>query len=221
MKTYMIFRTYTAKERPDMRKVDRTRFFGWSKSKDVVMAFLSQRDPKKYKIIKMSDEEIAEYFSEDNMVYNETKLDILVLRSASTNEKVLLITTINETMQAEKDIQRMFYSACKIVDYSVNAVELFMNLQEKYSEALEIIGFMPPEVEAMLNPVDYESSGSRIDFIEEEIDDAYSGALDYPREEDTVQRLEKPLGLMMFNNNTYQKMLYSLESFIKVLKEDL
>ena len=55
---YMIYRTYTPQERPDLR--DRVVFYGWTRSKHIRKAFLKQRDPKKYRWYHFSDEEIAE-----------------------------------------------------------------------------------------------------------------------------------------------------------------
>lgn len=216
----MVFRVYTKKERPQTDAKDRSIFYGWTNSKKVIKAFLSQRDPKKYRVVKMDKEEINDYFSEDRCDY-ENMIDTLVLHSASDNERVILFTTKNECQQAEYAIQRMFYEASSIISHNDNRlIELYLNLKDNYRESLEIIGFYPPEVEAMFSPEEYFRSGTGLDEIETEIDDAYSGVLEFPREEDVGRTPQGPLGLSTLVK-TYSKLLYSLESFIKVLKEDL
>ena len=89
---YLIYRIYSAKERPEMN--ERSVFYGWTSSKKVAKAFLKQRDKNKYRAIKMNDEEIIQNIPySDEIITVESMIDFVKLRSAKTHEDIYFFTT--------------------------------------------------------------------------------------------------------------------------------
>lgn len=215
---YLVYRVYTRKERPDYD--DRSRFYGWSKSKAVIKAFSEQRNRKKYKIFKMNKEEIVKTLSED-IDDADAMIDILTLKSVKTGEEMYLFTTNNELRECEKKIQRMILDQASLenIEGDGNYLEMFINLDEYYADALYIIGYRPREVDILFPSADYHDDPSDITKVEEVIDDAYDGVAAFPQEVYGCQP-NRLLGLSTLDDPT-NKIFYSIESFIKVLRDDL
>lgn len=212
----MIFRVYTKDERrdPDTRAI----FYGWTRNKSVLKGFFSQRDKKKYKVIKMTDEFIAEQFSEDN-TDQDTCIDILKIKTIE-GEEVSLFATSREIHQAEIDIQRLFHdkSSLENIKGNGNYISMLLNLDEYYSSALELIGYRPMEVDILFQSADPNDSYNGLYKTEEEIHDAYDGIYTYP--DDNEERGLRVEGLSSIEDIS-SRVIYSLESFIKVMKDDL
>ena len=215
-KKYMVFRVYSKKERPDSTDQERVVFFGWTKSKTVLKAFKEQRDQKKYIIRKMDEEDIAERFSED-ITDTDTMIDFIKLKSVHTQEDVIFFSTANELKTAEINIQRMMKDLCSVSDIPGDGPYLWMvlALEDHYGDALHYLGYRPPEIDIIFPCMDSES---HFDEYENEIETAYDGLMIPP--EEVVTKNINPLGLMTLSDVS-SKILYSLESFIKVLKDDL
>lgn len=212
---YLIYRIYSRDERPD--DDERARFYGWTRSKSMMKGFISQRNKKKYKIIKADEEEIAKVFSEEVDDAN-VMLDFVKLKSAATHEEIYFISTMNELCEAEKQIQRMFIDQASLseIDGNGDYLQMFINLDPYYADALYYIGFRPPEVDIMFPSADYHDNYSDITKIEELIDDAYEGKYESPG----VSRNNQVPGLVAIED-VANKIYYSIESFVKVLKDDL
>lgn len=214
---YLVYRVYSKKERPDM--IDRSRFYGWTNSKNTLKAFIMQRNKKKYKVVKLDDDEIAETFSEE-IDDVDAMIDFIKLRSAKTHEEVPLFMTLNEMRETEKKIQRMFLDKASFenINGNGNYLELFMNLDPYYADALYFIGFRPREVDIMFPSADYHDDYSSIESIEEKIDNAYDSLYGFP--EESLKKQTSIVGLSVIEDIA-NKIYYSIESFVKVLKDDM
>lgn len=218
MKYYLVYRQYSEKEKK--KHPEQYVFYGWSDSKEMIKAFKSQRNPDKYLIQKQDMDEIAEGFRIDELP-EDTEIDYVKLRSVSTGEIVRFITTRNELKNIEKWIQRLFIDKARLVDRDkgkTRLLELYMNLSEWYKGALEYIGFNPPELDALFDSVMYRETWGTDTEIEHRIDEAYDGYTDWPQEEQ-IRDLSIP-GLCNFIE-IHNKIIYSLESFVKAAKDDL
>lgn len=211
MKIYVVFRYYNNKERPDVEKKERYEFYGWSTKPEVIEAFQSQRDPRKYKVQKYTREELGRMFGE-NAMYPESKIDYVNIPIAATGERMSFFTTAAELMSAEKKVLRMMSDLARLVDKDegrTRLLSLYINLDDWYKDALEYIGFIPPELSVLFDSKD------ETEEAEEAVDNLFSG---YPNEENSsIVGIENLSAL----NYDYQKVIYSMESFIKVLVEDL
>lgn len=215
---YMIYRVYSKSERPDMGS--RSVFFGWTRSKDVRDAFLSQRDKKKYKCVKMYDEDIAEIYSED-VADESTMIDFVSLKFASNpQEHIPFFTTSTELKNAEINIQKYFNDLCSLDNIANidNIITMFVHLDNYYADALEYIGFRPPILESMFTRAGYMEGELEIDRLESSIETAYDGSIMHPEEEYKSEHNIPGLSML---DDVCKQILYSVESFIKVLREDL
>lgn len=215
---YLVYRIYHKSERSD--DTDRSRFYGWSTNKNIIKAFRKQRNQKKYKIIKMSENEISKTFSED-IDDIDAMIDYIKLRSVKTNEKMTLFLTLNEMRETEKKIQRMFLDQASLsrIQGTGNYLQMFLHLDNYYADALYFIGFRPREVDDLFPSADYHDDYSSIEKIEEEIDAAYEEMYQFPREI-VKKTTESAVGLAVIEDAS-NKIYYSLESFIKVMKDDM
>lgn len=215
---YLVYRIYHKSECSDA--TDRSRFYGWSTNKNIIKAFRKQRNQKKYKIIKMSENEISKTFSE-NIDDIDAMIDYIKLRSVKTNEKMTLFLTLNEMRETEKKIQRMFLdqAALSRIPGTGNYLQMFLHLDNYYADALYFIGFRPREVDDLFPSADYHDDYSSIEKIEEEIDAAYEEMYQFPREI-VKKSTESAVGLAVIEDVS-NKIYYSLESFIKVMKDDM
>lgn len=216
-KKYVVYRVYSKKERSEENI--RHSFYGWSESKSVIKAFLQQRNPEKYKVYKFNKEEIPVSVVDDlddpfNMI------DFIKLKSAATHEEFYLFMTIIEMKSCEKRIQEMFINKCSLsnINKDGNYLEMFLNLDEYYADALFYIGFRPEEVDILFPSSDYHDDYSGYLKIEEDIDDAYDNLYNYPPE--FIKQNKSIPGLSMMDD-VANKIYYSIESFIKVLIDDL
>ena len=216
---YLIYRIYSAKERPEMN--ERSVFYGWTSSKKVAKVFLKQRDKNKYQVIKMNDDEIIQNIPySDEIITIESMIDFVKLRSAKTHEEIYFFTTLREMKQTEIDIQRMFHDMSSIANIKGNGnyLNMIFNLDEYYLSALFYIGYRPPELDILFPSADERDNFSTMYDVEESIEDAYDGMIEHPPE--TSERYQSIPGLMTIND-VASKIIYSIESFIKVLKNDL
>lgn len=192
MKVYVIFRG--------------NELYGWTHSKDILKIFLKQRN-KKYKWKKL------EYSSKDDLSDNNC-INYVIVPSSKMNKEVKLFTTLDELCDTEKCIHILFNKACSFKDYedSNAVVNMFLLLKEKYLYALKLIGFEPAEVKGRCN--EYPATDYDIESI---IDDLYGLAWMINGKMVYDHRIP---GAGYFTDNFHQS-IYSLESFIKVLKDEL
>lgn len=214
---YIVSRVYSAKERPN--RSQKYAFYGWSTDKNVVKAFLKQRSPKKYVSDKFDDDDprITRLFPEIKEGFGgESMIDYIKLKFASTREDVKFFTTLNESKEAEIKIQQRFHELCSIDDMDV--LNMFMHLDRYYLDALEYIGFRPKEVDYIYDTSDPHDNYNTMELVKDEIDDAYQGYGISPSEGEW--RYMNPPGLSVISQ-VADKLLYSMESFIWALRDDL
>lgn len=214
---YLIYRVYSKKERPDHNRANMKWFYGWTNNKSVLKAFFNQRNKSKYQVVKINLEEIGEIFSENGMD-PDLYIDYVPLRFASSHEEIHFFTTINELKETEVRIQRYFREKCELVTRDkgrCRLLNILINIDEYYGDALEYIGFIPPEINDLFPSPNL---GDNIEDIEDLIEDGYNSYLGSPGEKPDHM---KNVPGSMFMDKIYTKILYSVESFIKILKEDL
>jgi hypothetical protein len=213
---YLLYRVFSQKERPTLSDGNNY-FYGWTNSKKIVKAFFKQRDKNKYVVFESTLDEIASRYSENDLRL-EKKISFLKLKSAKTGEEFSIFMTSSEMCEAEKRIQRMAERHCYFLNIDekkgiLHYIVLFINLKEKYQEALNYIGYRPPEMQSMFDSVREERAE-----IEECIDLAYGESLN-PREYYHDPQENVP-GLSTLSDVS-KMILYSVESFVKVLKDDM
>lgn len=207
----MIYREYTKEERLD--PLDRSVFYGWSASKEMVKAFLEQRNPKKYKVRKFYKDEITKFFHED--LTQDTMLNFASLKSARDNKNYILVMTQNELQNAEKKVVRFFAKICDMEDAGedlLDVLRLFVNLIPEYAKALDFIGFRPSALDDLFPSADPRDDPSSTQYLEEGIDEEYQ----YPADFAGIQPVSP-----WITGDVSKQIIYSLESFVKVLREDM
>ena len=171
-KIYIVYRIYSKAEKQEhgMSSI----IYGWSLSKSIIKAFLSQRDDKKYKVIKIYGD-LDEIQIDDCYLDNSNMIDFIKLKSSKSGEEVYLFMTANEMQEAEIKIQRYFRDLCTVSDIRGKAdyVQMFMAIDNYYASALDFIGYRPPEISAMFPSADYRDDPGEIMGIEELIEEIY------------------------------------------------
>ena len=215
-KCYIIFRVY--RDKPSQDHV-----FGWTESKKIAWAFMKQRSPEKYKVRKMTSDDIAKLFSE-SIMESTNQIDYFKIRSAKTGDEVAFFTTMDEMTEAERNIQKFFRELPRLVEHAdgrEEVVHLFVRLKERYADALDYIGFRPEEVETLYGRDDWvaDGDGYSIEGLYDEIENNYAEKVinDYRNGWDANKR---PIGTLT-TRDVYPKLIISLESFILVLKEEM
>lgn len=221
---FLVYRSFSKKERPELNHKERNVFYGWTEHKSILKAFLSQRNKNKYKVYKVSDEDIEKFYSED-VTYNETKIDCIKTKSSKTHEEYVLFITGVELQESEIKIQQIFRDLSSIKDLpgNYNYLDMILHLDSYYFDALYYIGYRPPEIDAI-----YDSADPRADFstyydVEESIEMAYGEYFSYGYGEeykDLMLNKSTLVGASVLDD-VATKIIYSLESFIMVLKDNL
>ena len=226
---FLVHRVYSHKERPNDDR--RSRVYGWTGSRKVLRAFLKQRDEKKYTFVELTGMEMAEIYSHNDLS-RENMITFLLLKSSQTGETFHLFMTLNELNEVEKRVQRIFVDLSMltrivtphsydlefdnredITNKIILFMELYLNIKDKYSDALHFIGYRPSEIEKYYPPPDREEA----EIVDDAIDMAYAGNISMEYFNEPHDQIP---GLMALEDVSKQ-ILYSLESFIKVMKEDL
>lgn len=209
---YLIFRRYNKEEQKNDHSMQpkSPHYFGWTPSKILAQAFLEQRDKSKYVLQKTDTDEIAEKMRFTDTLIEETRIDILELRSHKTGEDVMFLTTPEEQTSIETEIRKLFtklssfdslYQESKTQSALSDFVNMMSNLQPKYFEALLYIGYHPDEFNYLYNGP-----------TEDEFDYGYIPSpfnVDLPDIKREI--LDDPSRVVVF----------SLESVIKVIKDEL
>lgn len=210
---FMVFRVYSSKERADPN--ERNVYYGWSHAKSVVLAFLKQRSKKKYQVQKMNRGTIERIYGEEPD--DDTAINFVPVKSATTGETVNLFMTKVELLEAEKKIQRLFAQATSLDSAGediMEVLELFVNLDPYYGAALYYLGFRPRELDDLFPSADYHDDYGGSLGIEETIESVYQS----PGE---LCPGITPAGQSSVVDDISKKIIYSLESFVKVLRDDM
>lgn len=219
-KVYLIYRIYSQEEIEENKHV--SRYYGWTRFKEVAKAFTSQRDKKKYKVIEkeyINGDDLYDGINGIDLIDDRYMINYIKLESSKSDLEVTFLTTQDELHESEIKIQRMMIdeasleSIDKLKGSGIKVLELFINLKEKYSDLLYFIGYRPRDLEAIFSRV-----ASSEDEIEHQIDLAYDGYAESPQEDPCY--IPSPPGLAILDDIS-MKVIYSLEAFIKVLREDL
>lgn len=208
-KYHMVYRVYSNKERPETK--DRSHAYGWTGNTKVLKAFLKQRDSKKYLVTKMNMDEITNRFT--NHDYDATgsyMIDYIKLKSSKSGEEFHLFMTLNEMRQVEGNIKRVFDDICALDRIDNNDifryVNMVLNLNTKYYDALYYLGYRPKEISGLFDS-----------YMEHTADLSYDGM---QCEEYYINQCNDELRLSKLEDAS-NKILYSIESFVKVMRKDL
>jgi hypothetical protein len=199
---YFVYRVYSADERN--YSLHNSRLYGWTHNKSILKAFLKQRNNRKYFAEKHSEDEISEMFSE-NKLFNENMIDYINIRSATSGEEFMLFTTLQELTECEHRIQQYFEDLSSFTTLQVKGekipyyVNMVLSLREDYLDALNTIGYNPKEINILYDDAEYDYR----------IDSAF--------DMDSGHIIWNPLS----NPKHSTRFIYTLESFIKVLKDDM
>jgi hypothetical protein len=171
----------------------------------------------------MMDEDIEKYFNDsDNSDWHERsyRIDYMKLKSAKTGDEYSLFVTLQELRQVEINIQGLFHDLASVsaIDGESKYLNMVYNLHDVYFETLYFLGYRPPEIEALFQD-DMEQLYEDPD-VEDQINDAYDDAVTLTPE-DYCTRTRNMLPGQYFLSDISNKILYSIESFIKVMKDDM
>lgn len=198
---YLIYRVYSRDERPDESFLERQILYGWTKHKCLIKIFFQQRSKSKYKVIKIHKDDLEKFYSEP--LDDTTKLDILPLRSRYSDDLVKLISTDKELSEWEYKLRTMLEDVASLesVKGSEHCLELFANIDDKYKDALSFIGYTPREMESL-----FPSSVLSMDEFESEL---------YSRHSDG--NIKSSMNAV----DPKDQVIFSLEAFIKIMKDDM
>jgi len=185
-------------------------FYGWTTSKSVLDAFLEQRNKKNYIVERVESLDEAELIDPRFVeLLDDQMIDTIELKSCRTGEMVTLFMTDSEKKTIEHDIQKMFddirsFDRIKNIDTG-RMVDIYSNLIEKYSVALDVIGYRPCE----------------ISYVYDQIEDSYNSDVGfsdaYPKRDDTYTSFKSE----RYISDPSKIFIYSLESVIKILASDM
>jgi hypothetical protein len=179
---------------------ENSRIYGWTVSKKVLKGFFKQRDRSKYYVHKTTGYEIGEFYSHNDMS-EKHMISLIKLKSNNTSNEFSLFMTAEELEESEVKIRRIFTDLSRVSNIDKSKiptyVRMVLNLKEKYTDSLYFIGYRPPEIQSMFDSVDNEN-------------DLYSLS------KNNLLKLD-----MLYSDDVFRLIIYSLESFIKVLKNDL
>ena len=213
-KYYMVYRVFSNKERPGVK--DNSVIYGWTGNKNILKAFFKQRDDKKYMVINVRKSQFEEAFHTYNHdTSDEYMINILPLKSAKTHEVFNLFMTKNEMIEVEKKVQRIFDDLSSLEDIEgkdiAYYVNMIVNLHESYYDALFYLGYRPKEIEAVFDSCNDESlyPSTNHSFEGMQCEEFYNDQ--YINQSKELLALQDVAG----------KIVYSIESFVKVMREDL
>ena len=190
--------------------------YAWTNNKKMVKWFIEQRNHKKYRVIKARYIDIERKFSEYSNQIALYKLEFMKLKSAKDGKFYYFITTANELKEYESHCQDMFSYLSSAEKIDNNRIEYFMNIlgnfEKKYADALNMIGYIPKELESL-----FPGGEDSLDWINHGIDASY--------EDMDVEEFRKTRNLPGIENSSeddiYRKIIYSMESFIRIMKDDM
>lgn len=204
---YLLDRVYKKSDNYVKNGGNDWRYYGWTNHKSILKLFFQQRDPKKYDVFRYNEYEIED--NKNLIDFIDEKYEIQPIKLASVKadgRKIILYTTEREEREAEESIKRTFSDLASLTKHNdlndeeklPRMVKAYCGFKEKYLDALDAIGFFPEEIENKFDSVDdpYYESSDDCNFI-------------FPHRKNDI------------GSKPYHQVLYSLESFIKVMKEDM
>ena len=227
-KKYMVFRVYSEKERPGVSCNDRILFYGWTASKIVMKAFMKQRSKEKYMVKRLHDDELPLIRISPDI---ENMIDFIQLPSKTAGEKVNIFMTKKEMCDVERAISKFVRTSFTLTDIDApgtkasgmqyeRVLEMFINLKDKYQEALEYFAIWPYELNSLYDNVEYrEGDDSRYD-VDYMIETSYNEEYDVPHEtytHVTVAPGHKAVSAWKLT----ERLFYSAEAFIMIMRDDM
>lgn len=227
-KKYMIFRVYSEKERPGVSYNDRIVFYGWTASKIVMKAFMKQRSKDKYVVKRLHDEDLQKYNLYSGL---ENMVDFISLPSKTSGEKVNIFMTKNEMCEVERALSKFIRSSFTLQDIDDDGtkesgkryqriLEMFVNLKEKYQDALDYFSIWPSELNSLYDDVEYrEGDDSRYD-VDYMIEASYNEEYDVPHEtyvHDSIAPGHRAVSAWKLT----ERLFYSAEAFIMIMRDNM
>jgi hypothetical protein len=194
---YLIFSKY---EKPNEITGSNEVLYAWTPSKDTLKLFMKQRNPKKYRVMKVDPDDPRLCSCDAKIMLEPSRIE-----SKKFGRMVTLITTFEEIQRFQNSIVKLFKDRASLTRIAGNDpgdklnayVRTFLNIKPVFSEALDKIGFCPRETETL---------------FDSDITDIYSDEFGDYEDYSGPRRVSRSAG-------NIQGMLYSLEGFIKVFKE--
>lgn len=218
-KVFLIYRYFY--DEPERDKREQKVLYGWTFSKNMLKGFLKQRNNKKYIVCKVNREEFQRNYEEfadsDRIMLNYVKL-----KSVKDQQEYCFFTTLDELEATEVEIQHYFSELSTIDDVEgIDRILIeIMNLKKYYLDALIYLGYRPSQIDQLFPSASEYDEFNGCSKAESEIEYAYSGDFSFSPMEYGEAKIEKIPGLNTLES-VHNKIIYSLESFIKILKDDL
>lgn len=198
---YLVYRRYSDEELKERRRSgeilrDRNRFFGWTDNKHTIKLFSLQRSSKKYFIRQVTLEELSNIGTERTM--ENFQLELISLQSNRLKRSVALMTTADERDTFERKIRRMFTEACSLGPWITEGDVV------NFTRMVNCIANLIPKYAGALAYLGYVNTD--LNSVFDSVDD-----------EEWID-LYRPGGNSL---NTGKLIIYSLESVIKVILDDM
>ena len=189
--------------------------YAWTPSKSVLKAFIQQRDATKYRVCEIDTDDPPDEFIDGNL-NEDNKIIFIKLRSARDLSEYTLFMTTREIQEASSKIEQLFVDECALSKLTSDGEKLFQlvntvaNLDDQYLDALDMIGYKPAEVMYLYDsaddsPQDDYNVFDYISYVDEMCSDRY---------------YRSPRTISYRNMNHHKQAVHTLESFIKVIKDD-
>ena len=217
-KYYLVYRVFSEEERPcAYHDYERFMLYGWTSSKKILKAFLNQRSKKKYKWRRIDDDE--EYMIMlGHEPDKEHMIDFVELTSAADGNKYKLFMTEKDLINTKALVRRYFIDLARLIERDngkMNLLHMYVNLEDKWLDPLKFIGFNPPELDVLFDDVEYR------EINDDDLINMNGYGDDFPHEiyehQTSIHENFDPLGY----EDISPKIVFSLESFIKILKDDM
>lgn len=195
--------------------------YGWTFSKSILYIFLKQRN-KKYNFIQVSKDELELTFNADGTT-SQRMVNFVRLKSVLTGTDFNLYLTSLELKNTEVLIQRLIRDQAALTlnfkdgDKLIKATWMILNLKDRFSSALFLLGYRPKEITGLFPENEFGS----VDGIEEIIESAYEEVWLPPSMYNSIFNNKSKIPSLNILPDLYSKIIYSLESFIKVLRDEL
>lgn len=203
---YIIYRIYKNRDE---------HYFGWTTDKNVLKGFIKQRSSKKYGFVRITEDEIEDKVPNTNGELSKSlMINYIKLRSSRTGEEFIIFSTMSELREYEVKTHEFvqLLTALDTIDESRISfyVNLVLNLKQKYYDSLNYIGYRPKEIEELYDSMKGEEYYERIGDVYECM----------PCEEYYNMPLDRMPGLSVLDDVS-DKIIYSIESFIKIMKDHM
>lgn len=188
---YIVARYYSEYERPNDTAAERTILYGWSYSKAVIKAFLNQRSKEKYRVTKISKCLLENKFTNID-ICKDNKIDLIELESVNSKMKYKLFMTQKELDEVKGKI---------------------INLLKEYSNLVSLYNGNTMILELFLNLK--KGYIKALEFIGFDPSPAYMYDSD-----DSYDRYEE-YDMNRYSSSVFNNIIYSIESFIMAMKDDM